>query len=51
MSTVKRPSTVRGQWIAKYETLTDDQKQIFNYRYEIMGQPAALAYRYATEGY
>lgn len=41
------PKGVSGVQREKFLSLTDQQKAVYLYHYKVMGQPAALCYRYA----
>lgn len=47
----KAPKGINGKNREQFLALTAEQQETYLHRYNIMGQPAALAYRFATKGY
>jgi hypothetical protein len=47
----KAPRGINGKQRELFLALSAEQQETYLHRYNVMGQPAALAYRYTTEGY
>lgn len=46
---MKAPKGVSGKQRELFLTLTEEQQETYRYHFEVIGRPAALAYRYTTE--
>jgi len=47
----KAPRGISGKAREQFLALTAEQQETYLHRFNVMGQPAALAYRFATQGY
>lgn len=47
---MKAPRGVSGKQRELFLSLTDEQKETYLYHFNVIGRPAALAYRFTIEG-